>query len=82
MKTKEKVAEAILNHRVTRTAKREHTEYLMKWKGCCSEENTWEWVTNLKVLPLVEAYHDSHAPRTSPSYVGKNIKGRPHTRHP
>ncbi|KAL0413132.1 UNVERIFIED_CONTAM: hypothetical protein Sradi_1514900 [Sesamum radiatum] len=32
MKTKEKVAEAILNHRVTRTAKREHTEYLVKWK--------------------------------------------------
>ncbi|KAL0433231.1 UNVERIFIED_CONTAM: hypothetical protein Slati_2657400 [Sesamum latifolium] len=29
-KTKEKVAEAILNHRVTRTAKREHTEYLVK----------------------------------------------------
>ncbi|KAL0455584.1 UNVERIFIED_CONTAM: Transposon Tf2-11 polyprotein [Sesamum latifolium] len=29
-KTKEKVAEAILNHRVTRTAKREHTKYLVK----------------------------------------------------
>ncbi|KAL0445454.1 UNVERIFIED_CONTAM: Transposon Tf2-11 polyprotein [Sesamum latifolium] len=29
-KTKEKVAEAILNHRVTRTAKRDHTEYLVK----------------------------------------------------
>ncbi|KAL0434183.1 UNVERIFIED_CONTAM: hypothetical protein Slati_2752600 [Sesamum latifolium] len=28
-KKKEKVAEAILNHRVTRTAKREHTEYLL-----------------------------------------------------
>ncbi|KAL0411013.1 UNVERIFIED_CONTAM: hypothetical protein Slati_3691000 [Sesamum latifolium] len=39
-KTKEKVAEVILNHRVTRTAKREHTEYLVKWKGCSSEENT------------------------------------------
>ncbi|KAL0411108.1 UNVERIFIED_CONTAM: hypothetical protein Slati_3700500 [Sesamum latifolium] len=37
-KTKEKVAEVILNHRVTRTAKREHTEYLVKWKGCSSEE--------------------------------------------
>ncbi|KAL0303198.1 UNVERIFIED_CONTAM: Transposon Ty3-I Gag-Pol polyprotein [Sesamum radiatum] len=65
-KTKEKVVEAILNHRVTRTAKCENTEYLMKWKGCSSEENTWEWVTNLKAfLPLVEAYHASHAPRTS-----------------
>ncbi|KAL0394951.1 UNVERIFIED_CONTAM: hypothetical protein Slati_4461300 [Sesamum latifolium] len=49
----EEVAEAILNHRVTRTAKREHTEYLVKWKGCSSEENTWERVTNLKAfLPL------------------------------
>ncbi|KAL0401393.1 UNVERIFIED_CONTAM: Transposon Tf2-11 polyprotein [Sesamum latifolium] len=82
-KTKEKVAEAILNHRVTRTAKREHTEYLVNWKGCSSEENTWERVTNLKVLlPLVEVYHASHAPRTSPSQVGENVKGRPHTRHP
>ncbi|KAL0453442.1 UNVERIFIED_CONTAM: Transposon Ty3-G Gag-Pol polyprotein [Sesamum latifolium] len=83
MKMKEKVAEAILNHRVTRTAKREHTEYLVKWKGRSSEENTWERVTNLKAfLPLVEAYHASHAPRTSPSQVGENVKGRPHTRHP
>ncbi|KAL0305399.1 UNVERIFIED_CONTAM: hypothetical protein Sradi_5957200 [Sesamum radiatum] len=82
-KTKEKVAEAILNHRVTSTAKRTHNEYLVKWKGCSSEENTWEWVTNLKAfLPLVEAYHASHAPRTSPSQVGENVKGRPHSRHP
>ncbi|KAL0420256.1 UNVERIFIED_CONTAM: Transposon Tf2-11 polyprotein [Sesamum latifolium] len=82
-KTKEKVAEVILNHRVTRTAKREHTEYLVKWKGCSSEENTWERVTNLKAfLPLVEAYQASQAPRTSPSQVGENVKGRPRTRHP
>ncbi|KAL0458182.1 UNVERIFIED_CONTAM: hypothetical protein Slati_0445400 [Sesamum latifolium] len=82
-KTKEKVAEAILNHRVTSITKRNHTEYLVKWKGCSSEENTWEWVTNLKAfLPLVEAYHASHAPRTFPSQVGENIKGRPCTRHP
>ncbi|KAL0430883.1 UNVERIFIED_CONTAM: hypothetical protein Sradi_0714300 [Sesamum radiatum] len=75
-KMKEKVAEAILNHRVTRTAKREHTEYLVKWKGCSSEENTWERVTNLKAfLPLVEAYLASHAPRTSLSQVGENVKG-------
>ncbi|KAL0421451.1 UNVERIFIED_CONTAM: hypothetical protein Slati_3168000 [Sesamum latifolium] len=61
-KTKEKVAEAILNHRVINTAKRNHTEYLVKWKGCSSEENTWERVTNLKAfLPLVEDYHASHA---------------------
>ncbi|KAL0402127.1 UNVERIFIED_CONTAM: hypothetical protein Slati_4242600 [Sesamum latifolium] len=77
-KTKEKVAEAILNHRVTRTAKREHTEYLVKWKGCSSEENTWERVTNLKAfLPLVEAYQASHASRTSLSQVGGNVKGPP-----
>ncbi|KAL0344361.1 UNVERIFIED_CONTAM: hypothetical protein Sangu_1323500 [Sesamum angustifolium] len=79
----EKVAEAILNHQVTSTAKRTHNEYLVKWKGCSSEENTWERVTNLKAfLPLVEAYHASHAPRTLPSQVGENVKGRPHSRHP
>ncbi|KAL0415945.1 UNVERIFIED_CONTAM: hypothetical protein Slati_3426400 [Sesamum latifolium] len=79
----EKVAEAILNHQVIRTAKREHTEYLVKWKGCSSEENTWERVTTFKAfLPLVEAYHASHAPRISPSQVGENVKGCPHTRHP
>ncbi|KAL0433909.1 UNVERIFIED_CONTAM: Transposon Tf2-11 polyprotein [Sesamum latifolium] len=54
-----------------------------KEKGCSSEENTWERVTNLKAfLPLVEAYQASQAPRTSPSQVGENVKGRPRTRHP
>ncbi|KAK4387229.1 Transposon Ty3-G Gag-Pol polyprotein [Sesamum angolense] len=52
-------------------------------KGCNNEENTWERVTNVKAfLPLVEAYHASHAPRTSPSQVGENVKSRPHSRHP
>ncbi|KAL0296212.1 UNVERIFIED_CONTAM: hypothetical protein Sradi_6673300 [Sesamum radiatum] len=74
-KMKEKVAEAILNHRVMSTAKRNHNEYLVKWKGCSSEVSTWEWVTNLKAfLPLVEAYHASHAPRTLPSQVGENSR--------
>ncbi|KAL0361445.1 UNVERIFIED_CONTAM: hypothetical protein Sradi_3829000 [Sesamum radiatum] len=82
-KMKEKVAEAILNHRVTRTAKHEHTEYLVKWKGCSSEENTWERVMNLKAfLPLVEVYLASHASRMSLSQVGENVKGRPRTRPP
>ncbi|KAL0319590.1 UNVERIFIED_CONTAM: hypothetical protein Sradi_5220500 [Sesamum radiatum] len=79
---KENVAEAILNHRVANTAKRNHTEYLVKRKGCSSEENTWERVTNLKaLLPLVEAYHVFHVLRTSPSQVGENVKGRPRTQH-
>ncbi|KAL2232453.1 UNVERIFIED_CONTAM: hypothetical protein Sindi_1425300 [Sesamum indicum] len=82
-KTKEKVAEAILNHRVMGNAKRDHTEYLVKWRGCSSEENTWERVTNLKAfLPLVESYHASIAPGTSLSQVGEDVKGRPRTRHP
>ncbi|KAL2247933.1 UNVERIFIED_CONTAM: Transposon Tf2-11 polyprotein [Sesamum indicum] len=80
-KTKEKVAEVILDHRVTSTAKKDHTEYLVKWRGCSSEENTWERVTNLKAfLPLVEAYHASIAPRTSLSQVGENVTGCPFTR--
>ncbi|KAL2224390.1 UNVERIFIED_CONTAM: hypothetical protein Sindi_3015300 [Sesamum indicum] len=82
-KTKEKVAKVILNHRVTSTVKRNHTEYLVKWRRCSSEENTWERVTNLKAfLALVEAYHASLAPGTSLSQVGENVKGRPRTRHP
>ncbi|KAL2247154.1 UNVERIFIED_CONTAM: hypothetical protein Sindi_2567700 [Sesamum indicum] len=82
-KTKEKVAEAILNHRVMSTAKRNHTKYLVKWRGCSSKENTWERVTNLKAfLSLVEGYHASLAPGTSLSHVGENVKGRPRTRHP
>ncbi|KAL2225805.1 UNVERIFIED_CONTAM: hypothetical protein Sindi_3105500 [Sesamum indicum] len=77
-KTKEKVAEGILDHRVTSTAKKDHTEYLVKWRGCSSEENTWERVTNLKAfLPLVEAYHASVAPGTSLSQVGENVTGCP-----
>ncbi|KAL0355471.1 UNVERIFIED_CONTAM: hypothetical protein Sradi_3994000 [Sesamum radiatum] len=52
-------------------------------EGMQQEENTWERVTNLKAfLLLVEAYHASQAPRTSPSQVGENVKGRPRTRHP
>ncbi|KAL2223936.1 UNVERIFIED_CONTAM: Transposon Tf2-11 polyprotein [Sesamum indicum] len=82
-KTEKKVAEAILDHRVTSTAKKDHTEYLVKWRGCSSEENTWEQVTNLKAfLPLVEAYHASVAPGTSLSQVGENVTGCPHTRPP
>ncbi|KAL2237442.1 UNVERIFIED_CONTAM: Transposon Tf2-11 polyprotein [Sesamum indicum] len=82
-KMNEKVAEAILNHRVTSTTKRNHTKYLVKWRGCSSEANTWERVTNLKTfLPLVEAYHASIAPGTSLSQVGEDVKGRPHNWHP
>ncbi|KAL2226667.1 UNVERIFIED_CONTAM: hypothetical protein Sindi_2025400 [Sesamum indicum] len=82
-KTKEKVAEAILNHRVTSTAKRDHTEYLVKWMGCSSEENTWSVPCFLKAfLPLVEVYHASIVPGTSLSQVGEDVKGRPRTRHP
>ncbi|KAL0401803.1 UNVERIFIED_CONTAM: hypothetical protein Slati_4210200 [Sesamum latifolium] len=75
-KTKEKVAKAILNHRIMSTAKRNHIEYLVKWKECSSKENTWERVMNLKVfLPLIEVYHASHPPTMSPSQVRKNVKG-------
>ncbi|KAG8367928.1 hypothetical protein BUALT_Bualt16G0123700 [Buddleja alternifolia] len=71
-KTGKRVVEAILNYRVTHTAKKTFDEYLVKWQGCSSEENTWERVTNLKAYPeLIEAYHASAAPRTSPSQVGE-----------
>ncbi|KAL2232528.1 UNVERIFIED_CONTAM: hypothetical protein Sindi_1432800 [Sesamum indicum] len=54
---------------------RDHTEYLLKWRGCSSKENIWERVTNLKtLLPLVEAYHASIAPGTLLSQVGENVR--------
>lgn len=67
-KVPKRVAETIVDHRVIRTAKREISEYLVKWEGCSEDENTWERVTDLKVLkPLVEAFLASKAPRASPS---------------
>ncbi|KAK4390470.1 hypothetical protein Sango_2110300 [Sesamum angolense] len=81
-KTKEKVAEAILNHRVTSTAKRTHNEYLVKWKDAARGEHL-ERVTNLKAfLPLVQAYHASHARGHRHLSGGENVKGRPYSRHP
>jgi hypothetical protein len=76
-KVPKRVAEAILDHRVVRTAKREISEYLVKWEGCSEDENTWERVTDLKALkPLVEVFLASRAPRASPSQVGENVEGR------
>ncbi|KAL0408360.1 UNVERIFIED_CONTAM: hypothetical protein Sradi_1770400 [Sesamum radiatum] len=42
-KTKEKVAEANLNHRVTHTTKREHTEYLNEWPSGWGPLHPKEW---------------------------------------
>ncbi|KAI3450213.1 hypothetical protein Pfo_006878, partial [Paulownia fortunei] len=73
-----RVAEAILNHRVTGTTRRTHMEYLVKWRGCNNEENNWERVTNLRAFqPLIDAYHASMAPGTSPTQVGENCQGMP-----
>jgi hypothetical protein len=44
---KEYDVEKIVNHRETENGK---IEYLLKWKGCNSNENTWEPIQNLKCI--------------------------------
>jgi hypothetical protein len=69
-----KVVEEILDHRTTRASRKYHQEYLVKWRGCSSEENTWESKKDLDAFkPLIEAYHSLMASRTSPKQVGENV---------
>ncbi|XP_022888061.1 uncharacterized protein LOC111403696 [Olea europaea var. sylvestris] len=57
-KVGKKVAETILDHRITRVSRKYHQEYLVKWIGCNSEENTWERENDLGAFkPLIETYH-------------------------
>ncbi|KAL2471469.1 Uncharacterized protein Adt_39605 [Abeliophyllum distichum] len=76
-RTGKRVAEAIIDHRVTRTSKKDHQEYLVKWSGCSSEQNTWERVKDLGAFkPLLEEYHANMAPRTSSNQMGENVRAR------
>ncbi|XP_070046482.1 uncharacterized protein [Nicotiana tomentosiformis] len=68
--------EAILDDRVIHASRKDHQEFLVKWQGCDTEENTWERGTNLKAYKsLLDDYLASKATRTSPTQVGENVMG-------
>jgi len=50
--------EAIVNHRLYR--RQRHLQYLIKWRGYPSSDNTWEPVENVHTEDLVKEYHRRH----------------------
>jgi len=61
--------EAIVNHR--RYGRQHHLQYLIKWKGYPSSDNTWEPEENVHAEDLVKEYHRRH-----PLGVDKRAAGR------
>lgn len=62
--------------------KRENGEvkYLVKWKGCENEENTWEPVRHLKKAQrLLKAFHQNHPERHSQEAHPKKGRGQRRT---
>ncbi|KAK2996909.1 hypothetical protein RJ639_025766 [Escallonia herrerae] len=73
-----RVAEAILNDRVTIASRKRHQEYLVKWQGQMDEENTWERAADLSAYAdKIEAYHMQKLTRASTALVGENVTGCP-----
>jgi len=50
--------EAVVNHR--RYGRRRQLQYLIKWKGYPSTDNTWEPAENVHADELVKGYHQHH----------------------
>ncbi|XP_070035391.1 uncharacterized protein [Nicotiana tomentosiformis] len=68
--------EVILDDRVVHASRKDHQEFLVKWQGCDTEENTWERGTNLKAYKsMIDDYLASKAPRTSPTHMGEKVMG-------
>jgi len=63
--------EAIINHR--RHGRRRQLQYLIKWKGYPSSDNTWEATQDVHADDLVKGYHRRH-PLGSPGHkIGQGM---------
>ncbi|KAF1756133.1 hypothetical protein GCK72_012586 [Caenorhabditis remanei] len=77
---KEYSVEKVVNKR---TANR-GVEYLIKWRGYPSSENTWEPATHLNCKDLVEEYEKRNAPQPPKAFTRPRSakRGRPASQKP
>jgi len=71
--------EAIINHR--RHGHRRQLQYLIKWKGYPSSDNTWEAAEDVHVEDLVKGYHRRHPLESPEDKVGHETKKLIHALH-
>jgi len=64
--------EAIINHRYH--GRRRQLQYLIKWRGYPSSDNTWETAENVHADELVKAYHRRHLWETLKNKMGQGTK--------
>ena len=63
---------AIVNHRLH--GHRRQLQYLIKWKGYPSSDNTWEPAENVHADDLRKGYHKRHPLKTLKSKAGRGTK--------
>jgi len=63
---------AIINHR--RHGRRRQLQYLIKWKGYPSSNNTWEAAENVHAEDLVKEYHKCHPLESSQNKTGRGTR--------
>jgi len=64
--------EAIINHR--RHGRRRQLQYLIKWKGYPSSDNTWEAVDDVHADDLTREYHRRHPLEPLKSKAGRGTR--------
>src|SRR5712671_2680391 len=64
--------EAIINHR--HYGRQRRLQYLIKWKGYPSSDNTWELEENVHAEDRVKAYHRRHPLRMDKKTIGRGTK--------
>ena len=67
-------AEFVVEKVIDKRIRQGKVEYLLKWRGYASDDNTWEPKDNLQCSELVEAYEKSHQKPKVPS--GSKGKGK------